>query len=213
MGLEQKSALRMAILGTRGIPAAYGGFETFAEELATRLAGRGHAVTVFGRRFWEEGSSGRLTNFKGVSIRAAPTVRHKYFETPLSSLTASLMIGLKYDVVILCNAANSPFAWILRLKGLKLLINVDGIERLRGKWNILGRWWYRLGEICSVLFANRIVADAYTIARYYRESYGCQASVIRYGAKAEVLPPGGVMQSLGVTAKNYLLYVSRLEPE
>lgn len=206
-------ALRIALLGTRGIPARYGGFETFAEELSTRLVARGHEVTVYGRRRFFRGQPSE-SNFRGVRLILTPTVMHKYLETPLHALTSFIDLWRRrFDVVLLCNAANSPFAWLVRLRGLPLFINVDGIERRRSKWNSLGRLWYLIGERASVWFATRIVADADVIAEYYRERFGCESVVIAYGAEPRPLPPGPVHQQFGLKSKEFILYVSRLEPE
>jgi len=196
-----KRGLKVAILGTRGIPARYGGFETFAEELSQRLVSRGHGVTVYGRRgFFERG--GGPDEYKGVGIRRAPTVRHKYLETPVSALFSILDVAARggVDGVLLCNGANSPFAFILRLRGIPVFINVDGIERKRGKWNVLGRLWYRLGERCSVWFASRVVADAEAIAGYYLDRYGCRAEVIAYGADPRRAPSGEVLARFGLSS-------------
>ena len=103
--------LRIALMGTRGIPARYGGFETFAEELSTRLVERGHAVTVYARRRF--GATVGETTYRGVSIVTTPTVMHKYAETPLHAATSFLnLFGRAFDIVLLCNAANSPFAFL-----------------------------------------------------------------------------------------------------
>lgn len=210
--------MRIAILGTRGIPARYGGFETFAEELSCRLVKRGHAVTVFGRYILGGGKNNAMEaaqgHHSGVRLAYAPTVSHKYLETPLHALSSFLLLKRKeFDVALLCNAANSPFTWIGSLKGLPIVTNVDGIERLRSKWNFIGKLWYRLGEVCAVAFSKRIVADADLIARYYSDFFGIQACVIRYGAEEINLPPGDVLKRFGLSAGRYLLFVSRLEPE
>jgi glycosyltransferase involved in cell wall biosynthesis len=205
--------LKIALLGTRGIPARYGGFETFAEELARILVRRGHAVTVYGRRAFFGGSDAPQA-VDGVGVRLTPTIRHKYLETPLHAASSFLdLFRRDFDLVLLCNAANSPCAWLGRLRGLPIAINVDGIERRRSKWNAAGRLWYRLGELCSVLFATRIVSDADVIARYYRESYGASSEVIAYGARAVRRPAGEMLSRFGLSPKGYILYVSRLEPE
>lgn len=205
--------LRVAIMGTRGIPANYGGFETFAEELSKRLIAAGAEVTVYCRRPFFKRIETPAT-FNGVRLRYAPTIMHKYLETPLHAFFSFLdLIFHRVDVVLLCNAANAPFAWIVRLLGIPLVINVDGIERKRAKWSALGKLWYRLGEICAVLFASRIVADAESIRVYYREKYTVETTVIGYGAVAVPLPAGPVLEKLAVEAGKYILYVSRLEPE
>jgi glycosyltransferase involved in cell wall biosynthesis len=205
--------MRIAIAGTRGIPAHYGGFETFAEELSVRLAERGHTVVVYGRKPFFTIYSG-VTNYRGAAIRVTSTIMHKYLETPLHSLTTFLDLFLRpVDVILLCNAANSPFSWIGRLRGMPLATNVDGIERLRGKWNSLGRLWYRLGEMSAVLFSNRIIADAEMIKRYYLETYQTDSQVIAYGANVVRREAGKTLAQFGLTTGQYVLYVSRLEPE
>ena len=205
--------MRIALMGTRGIPARYGGFETFAEQLSTRLVQRGHEVTVYSRcgllDRW-----GALEEYRGVRRRQVPTIFHKYLETPLSGLTTFIdSLFQRYDGILLCNAANSPFAPILKLKRTPLLINVDGIERDRAKWNKLGKAWYLLGERASVTLATRLVSDADVIAEYYRDTYGCESEVIPYGVHPVVRTPGEALAKFGLKRKGFILYVSRLEPE
>ncbi|MCB0345282.1 MAG: glycosyltransferase [Bdellovibrionales bacterium] len=220
--------MRIAICGTRGIPACYGGFETFAEELSIRLVKRGHEVRVYGRKHVIDYDE---PTYQGVEICLLPAPRHKYFETPVHSLISFFhLLFHRVDVVLVCNAANSPFVWLLRLAGLPVAVNVDGIERRRAKWNFVGRLWYWLGERCSVWFATRIVADADVIAEYYREQYGADSSVIRYGysltaeaaaqSKADgdgkhldFLNENPLFSELGIRVDSYILFVSRLEPE
>jgi glycosyltransferase involved in cell wall biosynthesis len=205
--------LNIAILGTRGIPARYGGFETFAEELATILTARGHDITVYARRAFFENKP-KLQEYKGIKVRVLPTVMHKYLETPLHAFFSLFhVLFCKFDVILLCNAANSPFAWLPKIKGLPIAINVDGIERKRAKWNALGKLWYLLGEKTSVWFATKVIADAKVIFDYYKEKYGICPEVIAYGARANVLSPGNTLKKFNLTPRKYILYVSRLEPE
>ena len=205
--------LRIALLGTRGIPARYGGFETFAEQLSTRLVKRGHAVTVYGRcgllDRW-----GRREPYDGVERRVTPTIFHKYLETPLHAVSSFIdLLPRSFDAALVCNAANSPMLPLILAKRIPLLVNVDGIERNRAKWNRLGKLWYLLGERCSVSFATRLVSDAEVIAEYYRTAYGCESEVIPYGVHPVIRPPGEVLERFGLSPSKYLLYVSRLEPE
>ena len=211
--MKDRSGLRIAIVGTRGIPACYGGFETFAEELSTRLVKRGYVVSVYGRRPFGKIYEGPK-KYKEVDLIVLPTIMHKYLETPLHALMCFLdLFRRSFDVILVCNAATAPFSWLVRLRRIPFLINVDGIERKRGKWNLLGRCWYRLGEICSVLFANRVVCDAKVIADYYRKVYGCHGEVVAYGANAPRIKAGPTLAKFNLKERQYLLYVSRLEPE
>jgi glycosyltransferase involved in cell wall biosynthesis len=208
-----KKGMKIAIAGTRGIPANYGGFETFAEELSVRLVNRGHKVRVYGRkRLFEHQLESEPYN--GVNLKNTGTIMHKYFETPVHALTTFIdLLFNPVDLVLLCNAANSPFSWICRLRGIPVATNVDGIERMRSKWNWLGKLWYRLGEISAVLFSNRVVADAEVISSYYKEHYKTEATVIAYGANVKERQAGELLKSFNLEAKRYILYVSRLEPE
>src|ERR1700760_3791123 len=105
--------MRIAILGTRGIPASYGGFETFAEQLSTRLVSRGHDVTVYCRSHYV---SPRQLEFHGVRLKVLPTVKHKYFDTVIHTLLSAMHGSVaRFDAALICNAANAPFAPILRL--------------------------------------------------------------------------------------------------
>src|SRR5882724_10472807 len=109
--------MRIALLGTRGIPARYGGFETFAEEISTRLSARGHQLTVYCREKHTEPS------YCGVKLIYLPTVRHKYFDTIAHTFISTLhlafwrLAGQKQDAVLYCNAANAMFTWLPRILG------------------------------------------------------------------------------------------------
>lgn len=214
----------ITICGIRGIPACYGGFETFAEELSTRLVALGYDVTVYGRTHVIEYPE---PLYRGVRIRLLPAPKHKYLETPVHSLRCFLdLLRHPPDVLLVCNAANSPFVWLPRLRGIPVAVNVDGVERKRAKWNWLGRAWYLLGELCSVAFASEIVADAKVIRDYYLSTYRCRSTVIGYGYRAnheEAVDAkvrsgadsyeSDLFTSLKIRPNAYILYVSRLEPE
>ena len=220
-------SLKIAIAGTRGIPARYGGFETFAEELSVRLAERGHEVSVYcreaGSGVWGVGS-GRTNEQSptphtphatpSVHRIVLPAIRHKYLETVSHTLLSALdALRRDFDVVLLCNAANAFVLPLLRAARIPVAINVDGIERRRRKWNVAGRAVYAIGESFSALFASRVVADAKVIADYYRQRYGIDPVTIPYGSEFPIEDDSDVLQRLGVTAGNYILYVSRFEPE
>ena len=91
---------RIALVGTRGIPARYGGFETFAEELSTRLAERGHQVHVYCRQRHPD------PVYRGVCLRYLPTIRHKYFDTVAHTFVSTLhLLAHRVDAALFCNAA------------------------------------------------------------------------------------------------------------
>jgi len=201
--------VRFAILGTRGIPARYGGFETFAEELSTRLAARGHRVTVYCREKYSEAT------YRGVQLRYLPTIRHKYFDTLAHTCFSTLHLALtsRFDAVLYCNAANAVFTWVPRMLGMPVALNVDGLERNRKKWNALAKAWYRISERLATWMPNAVVTDAHSIASYYREKYGHSSEMIPYGAEVGAVETSAALDRLGLERGRYFLYVSRMEPE
>jgi glycosyltransferase involved in cell wall biosynthesis len=203
--------VKLAILGTRGIPANYGGFETFAEECAAGLAARGHDVTVYCRSHY---ISKDLKTHRGARLIVLPTLQWKYADTVVHTFFSALHALFQgYDAILICNAANSIFSWIPRIAGVPVAVNVDGIERLRKKWNRVGKAYYRLSEYLSTKFPNVIVTDARVIERYYLEQYGASSTFIPYGTKFEKPASSEIVSSLGLAPGEYFLYVSRLEPE
>jgi exopolysaccharide biosynthesis WecB/TagA/CpsF family protein len=203
--------MRIAILGTRGVPANYGGFETFAEQLGRRLAARGHDVTVYGR----VSSVPRGTRaYLGMRIVRLPAPRAKYFETVINTLFAALhALTQRYDIVYVCNSANVPAVMLLRLFGRRVVLNVDGLEWKRRKWSVIGRAYYRLCAWTAARLPVHVVTDALVIQTYYTEVYRRHTDYFPYGTDLEPVPDDGTLADLGLEAGRYVLYVSRLEPE
>jgi glycosyltransferase involved in cell wall biosynthesis len=199
--------LKLAILGTRGVPARYGGFETFAEELSIRLAARGHQVTVYCRQKSE-------SPYRGVTLACLPTIRHKYLDTIIHTFLSTLHLLIhRNDAVLYCNAANAIFTWMPRLLGMPVALNVDGLERNRKKWNKLAKAWYQLSEWLATWMPNAVVTDAAAIAEYYRDRYHRASEMIPYGAEIGPVETSAVLDRLGLERAKYFLYVSRMEPE
>jgi len=200
--------MKLAIVGTRGIPARYGGYETFAEELSWRLAARGHQVTVYCRKRHSE------RTYRGVHLRYLPSVPHKYLETLSHTLLSTLDLLLRrVDAALYCNAANALFTLAPRLAGIPVALNVDGVERRRRKWNRLAKGWYLLSERLATVLPNAVVSDAEAIATYYLDRYGKATVFIPYGAEIGKLTSTGALERLGLEPGRYFLYVSRMEPE
>ncbi len=200
--------MKLAILGTRGIPANYGGFETFAEELSRRLAGRGHRVTVYCRQRHRE------PTHLGASLQYVPAIRHKYLETVAHTFLSTLhLLRHRQDVALYCNAANAAFTLLPRLGGMPTALNVDGLERKRRKWNRLARMWYLFSEWLATFCPSSLVTDAQSIADYYLRRYRKRSHFIPYGAETGKLETKEALAHLGLEPGGYFLYVSRMEPE
>jgi glycosyltransferase involved in cell wall biosynthesis len=204
--------MRIAILGTRGIPGRYGGFETLAEELSARLAARGHEMTVYTRSRYAEPN---LTEWRGARIRVLPTISSKYLDTVVHGMLSGADAALeRFDAVLVCNAINAASSFLPRLAGkTRVVLNVDGLERHRRKWSLAGRWAYRLSERLSTIVPDVVVSDARVIQRYYKERYGFESVFIPYGGDLPAPAGTETLARIGVAPEAYVLYVSRLEPE
>lgn len=201
--------MKIAILGTRGIPARYGGFETLAEQLSSRLAARGHQVTVYCRKPFTSPDDKVDPRIRRVIL---PTILNKYLDTAFHTFISVIhVLFTDAELVLLCNVANSPLAWIPRLFGKPTILHVDGLDRKRRKWNFIARAYLYLSELISLFTPTRIVTDARPIKRYFWERYRRRSSMIAYGA--EVPAGSGNLKDFNLTSKKFILYVSRLEPE
>lgn len=203
--------MKIAVLGTRGIPANYGGFETFAEELSARLARRGHEVTVYCR---SNNISYPSAEYRGVRLVKLPTIPHKYLDTVFHTFLSTLhLLVHPQDIALYCNGANTVFTVLPRLAGMPAVINVDGLERRRQKWNALARAWYAFSERLATLLPSAVVTDALHISRYYLERYGQPTHFIPYGALTGAVETREALDHFGLSPGEYWLYVSRMEPE
>jgi glycosyltransferase involved in cell wall biosynthesis len=204
--------MNIAIMGIRGIPANYGGFETFTEELSTRLVQRGHRVTVYCRSniISYDGEF-----YRGVRLIVLPTISHKYLDTVAHTFLSvwHALLYENFDAILVCNSANSSFCFIPRLKGMPVALNVDGLEWRRKKWNRLGKWFYKVSEMLATVTANEIVTDAKVIQEYYLRKFGKDSTYIPYGAPIGRIESKNVLTKFGLKPGKYVLYVSRLEPE
>ena len=200
--------MRIALLGTRGIPANYGGFETFAEELSARLAARGHRVVVYCRE------KPKSPVYRGVHLRYLPTLRHKYFDTIAHTAFSTVdLLFRRFDTVLYCNAANAVFTITPRLLAVPTALNVDGLERHRKKWNRIAKTWYLFSEWLATWCPSAVVTDAESIQRYYLQRYNKDSCFIPYGAETGKVRNCDQVRKLGLEPGKYVLYVSRMEPE
>jgi glycosyltransferase involved in cell wall biosynthesis len=203
--------MKIGILGTRGIPARYGGFETFAEELATRLAVRGKQVTVY----CESDHSG-TNEYRGVHLQYLSAPRLGPFTTILFDLKCLWHARKTFDVVYMLGYGAAAFCFIPRMAGTKVLINMDGVEWARAKWNAFGKLYFKLMEAVAMHTPTQIVADAESIRRHLLERHrkvpAC--TVIPYGAAmVESVPDPTPLAHWGLKPNEYYLILCRLEPE
>ena len=200
------------MVGTRGAPARYGGFETAVEEIGTRLAARGHGVRVYCRR-GNGGDEGDLDAFGGMSLVHLPALRRRSLETlSHTALTAAHLVARRTAVAFVFNAANAPFLPLLRARRIPVATHVDGLEWRRAKWSGTGRRYYRWAEQVAVRWSDALVADAQGIADYYRDEFAAETQLIAYGAP-HVEANLARLADVGLSPDGYHLVVARFEPE
>ena len=169
---------------------------------------RGHRVTVYCRERYPEAS------YRGVQRVYLPTWRHKYFDTIVHTFFSTVhLIFHRADAALYCNGANAIFTLLPRWFGIPTLLNVDGLERKRKKWNRLAKAWYAMSEWLATFCPTVVITDARQIETYYLERYGKRTRFIPYGAETEKVETAEVLATLGLERGGYFLYVSRMEPE
>jgi len=203
--------MKIALMGTRGIPASYSGFETCVEQLGQRLAARGHQVTVYCRTHHIAYPG---DTYKGMRLVKLPTIANKYLDTIVHSFLSSLH-ALKHrnDVALYFIAGNSPVAWLPRLVRTRTILNVDGLDWKREKWPALAKRYIQLAEYLATKLPNRYVTDSHVVQGYYRDRFRSEAPYIPYGSEVEHLPPGETLARFGLEPGRYVLFVGRLVPE
>ena len=203
--------MKIAFLGSRGIPARYSGFETFYEQLATRLAQRGHDVTVYNRSHIAKEVAGK---YKGVRIVRLPCIRTKHLETITHTFLSTFHALFQgYDIVYYCIVGNSPLVWLPRITGARTILNVDGSDWAREKWNAFARWYQRRCERVAARSASALIADAHGVQKKYRELYHADSVFVPYGANVRHDDRLDALQKWGLEPDEYLLFVGRLVPE
>ena len=207
--------MKIALLGSRGIPARYSGVETCVENLSTRLAARGHDVTVYCRSHMAEG---RDTTYHGVRLVTLPTIRNKFLDTFAHTLlcTVHMVLGRdrgRPDAALYFIAGNSPFVGLARLGRIPTVMNVDGLDSQRAKWGRNARRYLRLAEWLSSILPNRTVTDSRIVQQLYRERFGRPSTFIAYGAELPPSPGTAYLDSFGLQSRGYILMVGRLVPE
>ncbi len=153
-------------------------------------------------------------SYRGVRLIYLPTWRHKYFDTIVHTFFSTVhLIFHRADVALYCNGANAIFTLAPHVLGIPTLLNVDGLERKRKKWNRLAKAWYAISEWLATFCPSVVITDARQIAHYYLERYGKRTEFIPYGAETGKVATAEVLGKLGLEARRYFLYVSRMEPE
>jgi glycosyltransferase involved in cell wall biosynthesis len=203
--------MKLAILGSRGFPSTYGGYETLVRRLAPYLVQAGHDVTVYCRA----GQGSRRTWLaEDVRCIATPGYDTKSLSTLTFGMTATLDASFRrFDSMLVLNIANGFWFPALRIARTPFAVNTDGIEWERGKWSRLGRATFQAGAWMTARNANALICDSRAIGDIWRKLFKRDSIFIPYGADVLSDVDSDRLEALGLADEPYLLVVARLAPE
>lgn len=207
---SKKIKPRIAILGTRGYPVVYSGYETWVREMCAFLNDK-YEIHVYCHRGLFKQRPKILNN---VHLHYLPTIESKFLSQIIfSSLSTLHALFMRYDIYLFVNAANGPFGWVLKFFGKRSAINTDGIEWERPKWKGLGAKYFKWGAKISTRNFDVIISDADGIRSYYLDKFKTDSVVIAYGAYLQQSEGTQAIEKLGLKRNDYYLIVGRLIPD
>ncbi|WP_423147444.1 DUF1972 domain-containing protein [Rubrolithibacter danxiaensis] len=203
--------MKISIIGSRGYPYVYSGYETFVKELSERLVQKGVEVHVYCHKNL---FSSYPKEVNGVHLHYIPTIEKKSLSQLIHSFLSMFHATFSSaDAILVVNAANGPFGWIPKLRGKKTLINVDGLEWLRPKWKGLGAKYFYFAAKTATRLYDLIITDAEAMRNVYLEEFNRDSLVIAYGAPKNVQTTADYLQRFNLNPREYYLIVGRLIPD
>jgi glycosyltransferase involved in cell wall biosynthesis len=209
--LSKSKGVRVAIIGSRGYPYVYSGYETFVKELSERLVQKGVHVKVYCHRNL---FPIRPKTVNGIELVYVPTIETKSLSQLIHSFLSMVHACMsKTDVILAVNAANGPWGLIARIFGKPTCINVDGIEWLRPKWKGLGSKYFHFSARLATKWYDRIITDAEEMRKVYLEEFKTDSTVIAYGANIRYPQNPSLLDQFNLKPQEYYLIVGRLIPD
>lgn len=203
--------MRIAIIGSRGYPYIYSGYETLVKELAERLVGRKYQVTVYCHKNLFTDFPEKVNDINLVYI---PTIEKKSLSQLIHSAQSIVHACLKsFDIILVVNSANGPFGLITRLFGRKTAINVDGLEWLRPKWKGLGSKYFYWASQQATKYYDVLITDSDEMRKVYEQEFNAKSTVIAYGANIRESRQPELIGQWGLQQNGYYLIVGRLIPD
>lgn len=203
---------QIAILGTRGIPANHGGFETFAEELALYLVAHGWKVTVY----CQEDGGGKIyrDKYEDVDLIKIPIQFEGAKGTILFDYKATLLAAKEKIPVLLLGYNTAVFNMLLKVRGVPVVTNMDGLEYYRSKWSSSAKLWFRINERFAIWFSDHLIADHPEIENHLLNfSEKRKITMIPYGANELKNNSLDLLVDYHLKPRSYAILIARPEPE
>lgn len=204
--------MKIALIGIRGIPVVYSGYETFSEIIATELVKKGHAVTVYCRGAYVNPSK---KWHKGVRLITLPTFVSKNFDTIIHSFLSTIHACFyRYDAILFLSVGNSIFSLFPRLLGIRTVVNVDGMDWKRKKWGWFAKKFLNYSEYLATILPNAIVTDSHFIQSYYTEKYQKESHYIPYGGfVGDSTNDEKILKKYSLKKRSYFIWNGRIVPD
>lgn len=203
--------MKIAILGTKGIPATWGGIERHVEELATRFVQMGHDVTVYCRPYYTTTDE---EFYKGIRLLKLPTVKSKNYDAITHTLVSTLhLLGSHYDIVHYHAIGPATMSILPRLVGKRTVATVHGLDWQREKWGRRARTYLKFGERAAVRFPHSTITVSRFLKDYLEKKYNRPVNYIPSAVSDPVFLPPSAIRSYGLEGDDYILFVARLVPE
>jgi glycosyltransferase involved in cell wall biosynthesis len=203
--------INISIIGTRGYPYVYSGYETFVKQLSERLVLKSCNVTVYCHKglFIK-----RPKEINGIKLIYIPTIETKILSQPVHSFLSIIHACFsRPDVLLVVNSANGPFGLITKIFKIPTAINVDGLEWLRPKWKGLGSIYFKWASKMATLFYDQIINDSDEMRKVYLNLFKRDSKVIAYGANIRKLQSPELINKWNLKQREYYLIVGRLIPD
>ena len=203
--------INISIIGTRGYPYVYSGYETFVKELGERLINKDFNVTVYCHKGLFDK---RPKQLKGIKLVYIPTIETKILSQPIHSFFSIIHACFSNaDVLLVVNSSNGPFGLITKIFNKPTAINVDGLEWLRPKWKGFGSIYFKWASKMATLFYDQIINDSDEMRKVYLGLFNKESKVIAYGANIRKSKNLNLINTWNIKPREYYLIVGRLIPD
>ena len=202
--------VNISIIGVKGYPYVYGGYETFVKEISERLSDK-YNITIYCHKSL---FSHRPKNVEGINLVYIPSIETKVLSQPIHSFFSIIHACLsKTDLILVVNSANGPYGIIPKIFKIPTVINVDGLEWLRPKWKGLGSTYYKFASKMATIFYDQIINDSEEMRKVYLDLFKRDSKVIAYGANIRKSKSPNLIKKWNLDQREYYLVVGRLIPD
>lgn len=219
MSESRSKNLRIAMLGHKRIPSREGGVEIVVEELACRMAERGHSLTCYNRRGHHVSGanfdSRKFKEYNGIKLKNVWTLDKKGLAAMSSSFFAAICAAFgRYDIVHFHAEGPCFMLWLPKLFGKRCIATIHGLDHMRAKWGKFASWYIRSGEKCAAKYADEIIVLSENVYKYFIDVYGRETVFIPNGVSAPVqYGAKEIAEKYSLEKDSYILFLGRLVPE